>query len=117
MVLCDRYVDSSLAYQGYARGLGAEFIKEINSFAIKDFRPDMTLFLNISPDAAFARKHGADEGDRMEQLGLSFHRKVYEGYLALANEYPERIVKVECGGSKFDTAERIYGILKAAKII
>ena len=117
LVLCDRYVDSSLAYQGYARGLGAEFIKEINSFAIKDFRPDMTLFLNISPDAAFARKHGADEGDRMEQLGLSFHRKVYEGYLALANEYPERIVKVECGGSKFDTAERIYGILKAAKII
>ena len=117
LVLCDRFVYSSLAYQGYARGLGFDFIEEINSFALKDFRPQLTLFLNISPKAAFERKHGADEGDRMEQLGLAFHRKVYEGYLKLSEMYPERIVKVECGGSKFDTAERIYGILKAAKII
>ena len=95
LVLCDRFVDSSLAYQGYARGLGFDFIKEINSFALKDFRPDLTLFLNISPKAAFERKHGADEGDRMEQLGLEFHRKVYEGYLKLSEMYPERIVKVE----------------------
>ena len=97
--------------------LGFDFIEEINSFALKDFRPQLTLFLNISPKAAFERKHGADEGDRMEQLGLAFHRKVYEGYLKLSEMYPERIVKVECGGSKFDTAERVYGILKAAKII
>ena len=116
LVLCDRFVDSSLAYQGYARGLGFDFIEEINSFALKDFRPDLTLFLNISPKAAFERKHGADEGDRMEQLGLEFHRKVYEGYLKLSEMYPERIVKVECGGSKWDTAERIYGILKERKI-
>ena len=116
LVLCDRFVDSSLAYQGYARGLGFDFIKEINSFALKDFRPDLTLFLNISPKAAFERKHGADEGDRMEQLGLAFHRKVYEGYLKLSEMYPERIVKVECGGSKWDTAERIYGILRERKI-
>ena len=117
LVLCDRFVDSSLAYQGYARGLGMEFINNINSFALRDFRPDVTLFLNISPKEAFERKHGADRGDRIEQLGLEFHQKVYEGYLKLAERYPERIVKVECGGSKWDTAENIYKILKNKKLI
>ena len=116
LVLCDMFVDSSLAYQGYARGLGMDFVSSINSFALENYMPDLTLFLNISPKAAFERKHGADEGDRMEQLGLAFHRKVYEGYLKLSEMYPERIVKVECGGSKWDTAERIYGILKERKI-
>lgn len=117
LVLCDRFVDSSLAYQGYARGLGFDFIEKINSFALKEFRPQLTLFLNISPADAFRRKHGADEDDRMEQLGLEFHQKVYEGYLKLAEEYPDRIVKVECGGSKWDTAANIYKILKNSKII
>ena len=116
LVLCDRFVDSSLAYQGYARGLDMQFIEGINSFALKNFMPDVTLFLNISPEDAFKRKHGADKDDRMEQLGLAFHRKVYEGYLKLSEMYPERIVKVECGGSKWDTAERIYGILRERKI-
>ena len=52
LVLCDRYVDSSLAYQGYARGLDLKFIEDINGFAMRDFRPDLTLFLDISPRAA-----------------------------------------------------------------
>lgn len=111
LVLCDRYVDSSLAYQGYARGLGMEFIQQINCFALEEYIPDLTLFLDISPADAFARKHGADENDRMEALGLGFHQKVYRGYLQLAERFP-RIVKVDCSGSKWDTAERIYNILK-----
>ncbi len=117
LVLCDRFVDSSLAYQGYARGLGLEFVESINSFAMRDFRPDLTLFLNISPEDAFNRKHGADKEDRMEQLGLAFHTKVYQGYLKLADMYPDRIVKVECGGTKFATAQNIYNILSSHKII
>lgn len=117
LVLCDRYVDSSLAYQGYARGLGMDFIEGINGFAMRDFCPDLTLFLDISPKAAFERKHGADEGDRMEQLGLPFHTKVYEGYLLLAEKFPQRIVKVDCGGNKFRTAENILAILKQKNII
>ena len=117
LVLCDRYVDSSLAYQGYARGLGTDFVAAINGFAMRDFRPDLTLFLDISPRAAFERKHGADKGDRMEQLGLEFHEKVYAGYLKIAALNPERFLKVECGGSKWDTAEEIYNILKSHKII
>ena len=117
LVLCDRYVDSSLAYQGYARGLDLKFIEDINGFAMRDFRPDLTLFLDISPRAAFERKHGADEDDRMEQLGMAFHQKVYEGYLKIAEAEPERVAKVACGGSKWETAERVYNILKLRKII
>ncbi len=116
LVLCDRYVDSSLAYQGYARGLSMEFIEQINCFALEEFTPDLTLFLDISPEQAFARKHGADRSDRIESLGLPFHMKVYEGYLKLAERFP-RIVKVECGGSKRDTAANIYRILKDSGII
>ncbi len=116
LVICDRYIDSSLAYQGYARGLGVDYVERINSHAIKDYAPDLTLFLNISPDAAFIRKHGADENDRMERQGIEFHRKVYEGYLQLAKKYP-RIRAVDCGGTKWETNAKIIALLKAEGII
>ena len=116
LVICDRYVDSSFAYQGYARGLGAEFIKNINSFALEKYPPDLTIFLDISPKDAFARKHGADPTDRMEKMGLEFHQKVYEGYKKLQKEYP-RFVAVDCSGTKYETAENIKNLLKAKAII
>lgn len=111
LVICDRYVDSSLAYQGYARGLGCGFVESINAYALEEFPPDLTLFLNISPEAAFERKHGADLNDRMESLGLAFHKKVYAGYLSLLKKYP-RIYPVDCSGTKFETAEKIKNLLK-----
>ncbi len=116
LVICDRYVDSSFAYQGYARGLGEEYIASINAAALDKYTPDLTLFLNISPKDAFERKHGADEDDRMEQLGLEFHEKVYNGYLALAGKYP-RICAVDCSGTKYQTAEMIINTLKSKGII
>ena len=116
LVICDRYVDSSLAYQGAARGLGYEYIEDINSFALKEFSPNLTIFLNISPKAAFERKHGADKDDRIEALGLEFHEKVYRGYLGLLDKYP-RICAVECGGSKWETNDKIYQLLKDKGII
>ncbi|MCD7728355.1 MAG: dTMP kinase [Clostridia bacterium] len=116
LVLCDRYVDSSFAYQGCARGLGMEFVADINACALEQFPPDLTLFLDISPKAAFDRKHGADLNDRMEREGLAFHNKVYEGYLSLAERYP-RIVRVQCGGTKYETSEIIYKLLKEKGII
>lgn len=116
LVLCDRYVDSSLAYQGAARGLGEEYVSGINSAALKSFPPDLTVFLNISPKAAFERKHGADKGDRIENQGLEFHERVYQGYLALLEKYP-RICAVDCGGTKFETAEKIFLLLKDKGII
>ncbi len=116
LVICDRYVDSSLAYQGYARGLGREYIENINSFALERFTPDVTVFLDISPAEAFKRKHGADPDDRMEQLGLEFHTRVYNGYKALMEIAP-RICAVDCLGSKYETQANIRALLKAKGVI
>lgn len=116
LVVCDRYVDSSFAYQGAARGLGMDFIANINAFALKNYSPDLTVFLDISPKAAFERKHGADKNDRIEAMGFDFHEKVYRGYKSLADKYP-RIVAVDCGGTKYETAENIKNLLMAKAII
>ena len=74
LVLCDRYIDSSYAYQAYARGLGIDFIKKINSYAVDNCMPDYTVFLNISSTDAFLRKGGQDKDDRLEQVVLEFHK-------------------------------------------
>lgn len=116
LVICDRYVDSSLAYQGYARGLGREYIENINSLALERFAPDLTVFLDISPAEAFKRKHGADPDDRMEQLGLEFHTRVYNGYKALMEIAP-RICAVDCLGSKYETQANIRALLKTKGVI
>ncbi len=101
LVICDRYVDSSLAYQAYARGLGVDFVTKINAFALENYLPDLTIFIDLTPEAAFARKKGADENDRMELAGMAFHKKVYEGYTTLARENPERFFLVD-GNKKPD---------------
>ena len=116
LVICDRYVDSSLAYQGEARGMGLEYIEAINETAIKNCSPDLTVFLNIPPDKAFERKHGADENDRMEKQGLDFHMRVYAGYKKLLQKYP-RICAVDCSGTKYQTHENIISLLKSKGII
>ncbi len=110
LVLCDRYVDSSFAYQGVARGLGMDFVAQINGYALENYSPDLTLFLDISPDEAFARKHGADTDDRMEQAGIDFHRRVYQGYKQIQQTY-ERFVAVDCHGDKWQTNQNIKNIL------
>lgn len=94
LVICDRYVDSSLAYQAYARGLGEEFVSSINAFALKNYRPDLTIFIDLTPEEAFKRKHGADENDRLEQAGMQFHQKVYLGYKRIAEQEPDRVYAV-----------------------
>ena len=110
LVICDRYVDSSLAYQAHARGLGEDFITKINAFALEKYLPDVTIFIDLTPEAAFLRKKGADDNDRLEQAGMLFHKKVYDGYKSLAAKYPERIVCVD--GNK--TPEGIFADVLAA---
>ncbi len=117
VVLCDRYIDSSLAYQGYARGLGVDFVEKINVFAVNGYMPDVTLFLNLSPEMAFKRKGGVDKNDRVELSGMDFHNKVYEGYLDLAKKYPERIISIDCSGEKEETHAKIIKALKDKGII
>lgn len=112
LVVCDRFIDSSFAYQGFARGLGFDFIAKINSYAIERFMPDVTVFLDIDPESAFIRKNGAEKDDRMEQAGAAFHKRVYEGYKILEEKYPERFFSVNA----FDSAENIHkNIVKLLK--
>lgn len=116
-VLCDRYIFSSFAYQGYGRGLSLAFLKEINAFAIEKYMPDLTVFLDIPSSRAFERKHGADPDDRMEQAGEAFHRRVYQGYKSLLKEYPEEMTAVDCSGTKYETSARIAELLRSRRLI
>lgn len=95
VVLCDRYVDSSFAYQATARGLGDEFVAKINAFALEKYLPDLTFFVDLTAEDAFLRKHGADENDRLEQAGLAFHQKVYAGFVRRAEAEKERFVVLD----------------------
>ena len=101
IVLCDRFVDSSLAYQGYARGLGIENVFKINQFAIGDRMPDLTLYYDIKPEDGLKRIHtnANREINRLDMEALSFHEKVREGYLQLLDLFPERIQKIDASRS------------------
>ena len=112
LVICDRYVDSSLAYQAHARGLGVEFVSKINAFALEEYPPDVTVFIDLTPEAAFLRKHGADENDRLEQAGMAFHKRVYEGYKAVAKAYPDRVVCVDGNQTPKEIFEEVVRVLK-----
>lgn len=95
IVLCDRYLDSSLVYQGFARGLGVENVLRANHFAL-DYMPDLTLFIDIDPKIALKRlENRQDKVDRLDSEGLSFHEKVYYGYLEVAKMYPKRIQSID----------------------
>ena len=117
LVVCDRFIDSSLAYQGAARNLGEDVILSINAFAMKNIFPDLTVFLDLNPKDAFLRKGGADSSDRLEMETLEFHDKIYRCYLALADKYSERIIKVNAARSENEIQNEIIKILKERKII
>ncbi|WP_410512939.1 dTMP kinase [Paenibacillus sp. BR2-3] len=95
-VLCDRFVDSSLVYQGCARGLGIEEVWSINRFAIGNRMPDLTFYLDIEPEIGLSRiaANREREVNRLDLESVAFHRKVREGYQLVAEAYPERIVVI-----------------------
>ena len=93
VVLCDRYVDSSLAYQGVARGLGEQDVLTLNVWATQGLFPDIVLLLHVEPELGLVR--GTEEPDRIEQEGASFMAKVADAYLRIAEEHPERFVTVD----------------------
>lgn len=97
IILCDRFVDSSLAYQGYARGLGMDEVFSINHFAIDGQMPKLTLFFDIDPEKGLERinQHKDREVNRLDLEELEFHQKVREGYYLLMEQYPERIYKID----------------------
>lgn len=101
IVLCDRFIDSSLAYQGYARGLGIDHIFQINQFAIDHFMPNLTLFFDIKPEEGLARIQANQqrEKNRLDVEHVSFHQKVYQGYHLLKDRFPLRIQSIDASRS------------------
>lgn len=97
VVFSDRYVDSSLAYQGAGRDLGIQEVKQINDFATDKLDPDLTFFLDLDPEVGLKRieKLRPGQEDRLEQENLAFHKKVYAGFLKVKETYPERFVTVD----------------------
>jgi len=117
IVILDRYIDSSFAYQSFARGLGYDFVAKANAYALEKCMPDVTVFLDVKPEQAFSRKGGADSSDRIELEGLEFHKKVYYGYTALKKLFPDRIVSFAAQGTKFETHEIIKSYLQKKGLI
>ena len=94
-VISDRFVDSSLVYQGIARGLGVEKVYEVNKNAIGKYMPDVTFLLDLPAEEGIKRKKGQKELDRMEMEGIEFHMKVAQGYRDMADRFPDRIKVVD----------------------
>jgi len=103
-VICDRYVDSSLAYQGIGRGLGVEEVLELNLRATRGLLPDTTVLLLLDPATAAAR---AGESDRLERAGDEFRRSVDLAYRELAERFPERIVTIDGTGAPEEIAREV----------
>lgn len=112
IVVCDRFTDSAFAYQGAARGLGVDFIDELNKLTCGDIVPDVTVFLDLHPREAFARKGGADKNDRLESQSIGFHEKVYLGYKEIASKYPERFVCVDASKDADGVWEEVIALLR-----
>lgn len=113
IVLSDRYLDSSLAYQGYAREIGLEEVFSINQFAIDETMPDLTFFLDLKPEEGLKRiaLHRSNEVNRLDLEKLSFHEKVYEGYQLLLKKYPERIVRIDASMTVEEETKQIVDII------
>jgi len=110
MVIADRFVDSSIVYQGYARGLGEEMVATINSYATGGLAPDITFLINIPAEVGIARKNNQQKLDRLEEEGISFHKKVHEGYNRLKDKN-NRIVEIDGTKSIDEIAREIEAII------
>jgi dTMP kinase len=114
-VVCDRYIDSTVAYQGVARGLGVELVSELNSMVIGSCVPDVTVLLRVDVDTAWDRgqqrmaEHGAD---RFESEGIEFQREVAAAYDDLAQRHPERIVVVDGDGAPKEVHARVLDVVR-----
>lgn len=117
LVITDRYVLSSLAYQGHARGLGVNRVMEINKHAMGGLYPDKVLFFDVSPEVALSRKFINREGDRLENEGSDFHNTTYEGYQLAIERYSGNIVRINADGTVQENLERCTEALGKLDII
>jgi dTMP kinase len=116
-VLCDRFADSTFAYQGYGRGLDLEELKRINSFATGGLEPDRTILLNVSPEVSAKRMRAREaatntDADRMEKAGDSFHSRLRQGFLELAAAEPDRFAVIQADGSVEEVEEAVWNSIQ-----
>ena len=113
IVLCDRFVDSSLVYQGIARELGLEWIGQINRFALRENAPDATLYLRMDSRTALTRRLAVSQPDRIEQAGNAFHSRTEEGFEALWRQHPERYLMINAAQAPEKVTEEAFRLLFA----
>lgn len=116
-VLCDRFADSTFAYQGYGRGFDLAELKRLNGFATGGLVPDRTVLLTVSPDVAARRMRMREaathtSADRMERAGEDFHKRLNEGFLSLATAEPDRFSVIESDGTVEEVSERIWNSIR-----
>ena len=116
IVLCDRFVDSSIAYQGQARGIGVEEIKAINAFAIEGLKPDLTIYLDVEAEVGLSRirdKKSNRSQDRLELEAITFHEEVRKGYAQLISQEPERFTIIDASQVEEKVFEDTWAVIKA----
>lgn len=112
IVLCDRFIDSSLAYQGIARGIGFDDIMAVNKFAIDTHMPDLTIYLKLDPETGLQRiRDNARENNRLDDETIDFHKKVVLGYNELSELYPDRIKIVDAAQSVENVVTDTFNII------
>lgn len=111
IVICDRFVDSSVAYQGYGRDLG-DAVRVVNTYATNGLEPDITFFLDLDPKEGRARI-GKEVQDRLEQEKMDFFYRVYDGYQDLCRKYPERMVQIDASRSVEEIQKNMREVLTA----
>jgi len=116
IVLCDRFLISSLAYQGVGRGLGIENVRNINDFAINGVFPDFVLFFNVDPITTLKRKSSLDTADRLEKEGNNFHERVYNGYKEILNS-EKNIEIIDATQSVEDVFSQCIEVLKRRNVL
>ena len=114
VVICDRFTDSTLAYQGYARGIDRDIIAKLNNIATEGIKPDLTIYLDIKPSTGIKKATEINKGfftgiggDRIERENVSFHNKVRKGFLTIAKKYPNRIKKIKTSNIIKKTQKKI----------
>lgn len=114
IVLCDRFADSTLAYQGYGRGLNLPDVRHIVAFATQNLKPDLTLYLDIDVEAGLARRRiGGGEWNRMDDQTVEFYRRVREGYRALMAEEPQRWVSIDASRSVSEVQRAVWEVVES----
>jgi dTMP kinase len=114
LILCDRYTDSTIAYQGYGRGLDRRLIDQLNQIATQGLQSDLTLWLDVDVDTGLSRTQRRGTADRIEQADRAFHQRVQQGFADLARQHPQRIVRIDASQPEDIVSQQIQMTLNDA---